>query len=128
MRILAIDYGKNKIGLAFAESKIAEPLLVLRYNNVEDVVSKLTNLIKQKKIERIVIGISEGAMAEETRIFAKKIEEVFNLPILFVDETLSTHDAQEKAIEAGIKRVKRKRLEDAYAAAIILQEYLDFQL
>lgn len=125
MRILAIDYGKRKIGLAFTESRIAEPLFVLRYKNVEDVVRKLTNLVKQKKVERIVIGVSEGAMAKETKIFAKRIEEAFSLPILFADETLSTHDAQKKAIQAGIKRTKRKKLEDAYAAAIILQAYLD---
>ena len=125
MRILGIDYGKKKIGLAVATSKIAEPFMVLRVESFQEGVKKVTGIIEDERIEKIVIGISEGKMAEETRAFGKRVEEQANIPIVYQDETLSTQQAQELSIEAGIGRKKRKSLEDAYSAAIILQSYLD---
>ncbi len=121
MRILAIDYGKRKIGLALATSSIAEPYKVVRYKSEKEVLEKIEEIVKAEKIEKIVIGISEGKMAEETKSFAKKL----NIPVVFQDETLTTQQAQELSIKAGIKRKKRKSLEDAYSATLILQAYLD---
>lgn len=123
MRILAIDYGKRKIGLALATNSIAEPYKVIRYESEEEVLEKIEKIVKAEKVEKIVIGISEGKMAEEARSFGKKL----NSPVVFQDETLTTQQAQELSIKAGIKRKKRKSLEDAYSAALILQAYLDSQ-
>ncbi len=121
MRILAIDYGKRKIGLALATSSIAEPYKVIRYESEEEVLEKIEEIVKAEKIEKVIMGISEGEMAEETKSFAKKL----NVSVVFQDETLTTQQAQELSIKAGIKRKKRKSLEDAYSAALILQAYLD---
>ncbi len=123
MRILAIDYGKRKIGLALATNSIAEPYKVIRYESEEEVLEKIEKIVKAEKVEQIVIGISEGKMAEEARSFGKKL----NSSVVFQDETLTTQQAQELSIKAGIKRKKRKSLEDAYSAALILQAYLDSQ-
>lgn len=127
MRLLAIDYGRKKIGLAVGDidSKLAEPLEVVRFKSVEEIIKKLGRLIQEKKIEKIVLGISEGKMAQETINFGKKLEEKTKISVIFFDETLSTQTAQKLAIEANIKRKKRKDMEDAYSACIILQEYLD---
>ncbi len=112
MRILGIDYGRRKIGLAIAESGLAEPWKVVG-------ISQLENILETEKFDRIVVGISEGEMAEESKRFAEKIgAETF-------DETLTTQDAQRLAVESGMSRKKRKGMEDAYAAAIMLQNYLD---
>ncbi len=125
MRILGIDYGKKKIGLALATSKIAEPFMVLRVKSFQEGIDRVVDVVEYERIEKIVIGISEGKMAEETRAFGKRIEEQSDKQIVYQDETLSTQKAQELSIEAGIGRKKRKSLEDAYSAAIILQAYLD---
>ena len=125
MRILGIDYGKKKIGLALATSKIAEPFMVLRVESFQEGIDRVVDVVEDKEIEKIVIGISEGKMAEETRAFGKRIKEQSEKPIVYQDETLSTQQAQELSIEAGVNRKKRKSLEDAYSAAIILQSYLD---
>ena len=119
MRLLGIDYGKRKIGLAISEGRLAEPWKVIRYKDTRILSEQLQRIIKENDVEKVVVGISEGRMAEESKKFAKRIgAETF-------DETLSTHDAQRVSIEMGIKRKKRKGMEDAYAAALILQGYLD---
>jgi len=88
-------------------------------------LKKIEKETEKEKIEKIVVGVSEGEMAEETKKFGKKLEDKLGISVVFQDETLTTYEAQRFSIEAGIKRKKRKELEDAYSAALILQEYLD---
>jgi len=112
MKILGIDYGRSKVGLATAEGSVAFPWKVVKPNEVEKV-------IESENFDKIVVGVSEGEMAKESREFAKKINaETF-------DETLSTKEAQVLSMQSGIKQKKRKEMEDAFAASIMLQNYLD---
>lgn len=125
MRILAIDYGRSKLGLAFSGGKLSDPLDVLRYKKVEKVLDRLDRIIKEKEIDKLVIGISEGAMADEIRHFGELLETRISIPIIYQDETMSTQKAHSLSVQTGMKRKKRKQMEDAYAASIILQSYLD---
>jgi len=125
MKLLGIDYGKRKIGLASATTPIAEVYGVIRFKKIDDAIKKIGRVADEEKIERIVIGISEGKMAEDTRNFGDRLEKEFKIPVEYQDETLSTKEAQALSIEAGIGRKKRRKLEDAYSAAIILQGYID---
>lgn len=132
MKILGIDYGKRKVGLALADGPLAEPFKVLRYEDTKLLSEQLKKIVEQEEIDKIVVGISEGAMAKETRKFlstltAKRVihSKLLTIPTETFDETLSTQDAQKMAIEAGVPRLKRKSLEDAFAAAVMLQSYLD---
>jgi len=126
-KVLGIDYGRKKIGLAVAEGPLAEPYEILRYQDIKILVKNIRKIVETLKIEKVVIGISEGKMAEETKNFGKRLEEKIGIPVFFQDETLTTQEAQRLAISAGIKRKKRRALEDAYSAALILQSYLDAQ-
>ncbi len=125
MRILAIDYGQKKVGIALSTSRLTEPYKVIRFSSHKALLKEIGEIIKKEQIEKIVVGESEGKMGEESRRFGKKLKTEFELPLYFQDETLSTHRAQELSFEAGIKRKKRKELEDAYSAALILEAYLD---
>lgn len=125
MKLLSIDYGRKKVGLATSEGKISEPWMVLKYENTSELIDKIASLLKDIKPEVIIIGISEGEMADETKAFGEKLGKKLNLEIKYQDETLSTQMAQKLSIQAKIGRKKRRRLEDAYSAAIILQTYLD---
>lgn len=125
MKILAIDYGQSKIGIAFADTIIAEPYCVLRYQSEDKVIKKIFEIIKILDIEKVIVGISEGKSAENSKDFAKKLLAKKSIDLEFVDETLSTKIAQEYSIEAGIRRSKRKLLEDAYAATVMLQWYIE---
>src|SRR3972149_8676673 len=126
MNILGIDFGKKKVGVAIGDtdSKLAEPFRVLRYEDIRILSDKLKRITNELVIEKIVIGISEGESARKTKEFAERLERVLKIPFVYQDETLSTFEAQEKSREAGIGRKKRKAMEDAYSAAIILQDFL----
>ena len=125
MKYLGIDYGRKKIGLAVSDGVIAEPLRILRYEDIRILREKLGKIISEFGIQKIVIGISEGEMGKESKEFGRVLEEKMKTPVIYQDESLSTRTAQELSIGAGIKRKKRKEMEDAYSAAIILQSYLD---
>ena len=125
MRVLSIDYGQKKIGIAFSETIIAEPYSVLRYQSEELVIEKILEIIKLLNIEKVIVGVSEGISAEKSKSFGKKLSTRINIDLEFVDETLTTKEAQKYSIEAGIRRIKRRQLEDAYAATIMLQWYLE---
>lgn len=125
MRTLGLDYGRSKVGVALGTGTFAEPLKVIRYKDTEILEQEIKNIIEKENIERVVVGVSEGEMAEETKEFAEAIQKYISSKIEFYDETLTSKDAQRLSQEAGIKQKKRHQMEDAYAAAIMLQNYLD---
>lgn len=126
MKTLGIDYGRSKIGLAISEGTLAEPWKVIRIDSFEDAVRKAVQVIKVEQVEKVVVGISEGKMGEESKKFASQLTVHGSLfTVELFDETLSTQDAQTLSREAGIGQKKRREMEDAYAASIMLQNYLD---
>lgn len=125
INILGIDYGKAKVGLAISSGTLAAPLTVLRYENIDELLVRIKKVVEEEKVERIVIGLSDGQIAKESKNFGEKLSKYLSLPVSFIDETLTTVDVQQKAIEAGMKRKKRKNMEDAFSATMILQNYLD---
>lgn len=118
MNLLGIDFGEKKIGLALATGPLAEPIGIIDIRNWELGIKRIC---QEQEIEKIILGISEGKMAEKTKKFAQELGEIIGLPIEFQDETLTTNEAVVKMREIG-KRVKD---EDAISAALILQAYLD---
>lgn len=125
MRILGIDYGKRKIGVALANEFLAEPYKQIRYEKIEEALAKIKQIVESQKVEKVVLGISEEKMARKTKKFARLLQSSLNLKVYFQDETLSTFEAKEIARKLKISRKKIKNFEDAVAAAIILQNYLD---
>ena len=127
MKILGIDYGRKKIGVAVGDTvtKLAEPLQVLSSSKFKVQSSKL---ITDNRIERILIGLPGGRLDKEIKEFGRKIQYQAGVPVEYFDETLSTQDAQRILIESGGKRKKREGKEDAVAAAVMLQWYLEARL
>ena len=125
MKILGIDYGRKKMGLSLATGKLAEPYDVIRIQEAGEATAKIGKIVKEEGVELIVVGISEGAMGAETMAFGKRLSGRLGLKVEFWDETLSTHDSRALSIEAGLPRKKRRGLEDAFAAAVMLQSYLE---
>lgn len=125
MKILGIDYGRNKIGLAVGVAGFSEPLKVLRISSKKEALSKIHEAVIVENPDKIVVGISEGEMAIESRTFAKELQKYIEIQVDTFDETLTSFDAQNLSRVAGIGRKKRKEMEDAYAATIMLQNYID---
>jgi putative Holliday junction resolvase len=124
-RILAVDYGTQRIGLAISYATLAEPLLILQ--NDETVWSKLEQIVKDKEIESFLVGVSENEMADQSKQFAEKLKQHFQLPIELFDETLSSAAVHEKLHQKNMGKKQYTGDVDHYAAAQFLQDYLDEQ-
>jgi len=123
MIYLGIDYGKKKIGLSLAEDIIAQPLKVVP--NKESSFQEIAQICTLQSVKKIIIGLPEGPLAEEIKKFSNRIALLTSLPIEFESETLTTQEAIGRMIAAGKSRKSRQLKEDAAAAAIILQNYLN---
>lgn len=130
MRILAIDYGKKRIGLAVSDpfGTYALPLCVLE--NKKDVFLKIKSYCDEYEITEIVLGLPKtltGEMSfavQETNNFADKLNNIVRLPIERWDERLTSKIAEKFLISSGVKRHDRKNSIDKIAASVILDEYL----
>lgn len=130
MNVLCIDYGTKRIGIAIATTPLAEPIEVIpnAIKSNSEIVSpqamtRLLLLLEEHRIEKIIVGISEETMADQTRIFIEKLSQNTSLPVEEMDETLSSYQAYEYM--KSMKKSKREGVRDHYAAAHILQNYLD---
>jgi len=126
LKYLAIDFGLRHLGLAVNFGTLAEPLGKLDYQTQEEAFKKILKICQAEKIEKIVMGVSEGKMAEQTRAFGKQLRAIVNLPLVFQDETLTSQEAQEKLLASGASQKKRENPHQV-AAALILQTFLDNQ-
>lgn len=124
-KILSIDFGLAKVGVAVSSGVLAAPLNTIKFENIDELLVKIKKIVESENPSKILVGISSGQIAKESKIFGEKLGDYLDLPVVFVDETLTSKDAAALSLEAGIKRKKRKSMEDAYAAALILQNYLD---
>lgn len=123
MKYLGIDWGLKRIGLAVSEGKLATPFLNLEISGLKDGVEKIANLVKKEDVELIILGKPEGAMGKIVdKTYQAFLKEKMNIEL--TDETLSTHDAKKIMLEMGFGKSARKN-DNAFAAALILQRYLD---
>ena len=131
-RILGVDYGDSRIGLALSDNtkSIAFPLKTIRNKNIDFVLDFLRKLNKEKNIDSIVIGLPLGMHGKETsqtvkvRIFSDSIS-ILGIPIFFQDERLTSISAKKILIKQNIKTGHNKEKIDAIAASILLQQFLD---
>jgi putative holliday junction resolvase len=145
--ILAVDYGRARIGLAIAdtEAQLPRPLITLERVNRNEDMRRLRELARQHGICQIVVGLplrldgAHGEMAEEATRFAARLRKQLGLPVDMLDERLTSWEA-ERLLEEQSGRVLRdakttakgtskqaRASVDAVAAAVILKEYLEQQ-
>ncbi|MBN1615341.1 MAG: Holliday junction resolvase RuvX [Deltaproteobacteria bacterium] len=133
MRILGLDYGSRRIGVAISDElgMTAQGLATVARRNREQDLNALAALIQSWKVEKIVVGYplrldgTEGIQCEKVERFCQMLESRFGLPVYRWDETLTTKEAEQLLAEAHTRRKKRKALVDKVAACLILQGYLD---
>lgn len=130
MRYLGLDLGTKTLGISISSGVIATGLKTIRYENQENLIVELENVLKENNIDCIVLGFPKnmnntiGPRALETLEFKEKLEKL-NYKVELQDERLSTVSAHNYMIEADVSRKKRKQKVDTIAATIILQTYLD---
>ena len=129
-RILGVDYGSRRIGLAISDGigLTARPLDVVPRSRL---ATTLRALSEEYDIEGVVVGLPTGlsghesASAEEARRLGAEIGETMGIDVVYVDERFTSRIAENALLESGMGRRERKETVDKVAAAIILQTYLD---
>jgi putative holliday junction resolvase len=147
--ILAVDYGRTRIGLALAdaETRMAQPLSTMERVNRNEDMRRLRELAREHGVKQIVVGLplrldgTRGEMAEEVERFTRRLRKQIGIPVEMVDERLTSWEAErlleevqgrfihEEKLAGGrkSKKASAKMGVDAVAAAVILKEYLDRQ-
>jgi putative Holliday junction resolvase len=130
MRLMALDIGERRIGIAVSDSGIfARPHTVLHRKSRKEDFARLARLIEEMEVERLIIGLPYslsgtekiGPQARRVQRYAEALRQVIATPCEYFDESYSTVDAEQYLAAAGKKKVPI----DAAAAAVILQSYLD---
>ena len=132
-RLLGVDYGSVRIGLAVsdAERRLASPLAVYARCGRERDGAYFRALATAEEIGGFVVGLPlhgdgrEGQKANEARAFGAWLAEITGLPVIFWDERYSTVEAESALWQAGLTHKKRQARRDGVAAQILLQAYLD---
>ena len=133
MRILAVDHGEKRIGLAISDptATIASPLKVIEHVSRLMDAAQLSNLAQENDVGLIVIGQSfdeEGnpnLAGRRAAKFAEALKQQTSIPVVLWDESFSTQDARATRIDLGVSRKKRAGHQDSLAAVVILQSYLE---
>ena len=133
MRVLAVDHGERRIGLAISDptGTLARPLIVLAHSSRATDAARVCEAAAQEGAGLIVIGQSfdeEGrpnAAGRRAQRFAEALKSQTAIPIVLWDESMSTQDARAARLAAGAGRKRRGTAVDAEAAAVILRSYLE---
>ena len=135
MRILAIDPGTVRLGLALSDpsGKIAQPLSVLARRSEAEDLKALTELVERHEVGLIVIGLPRlmdgriDTAAQEAQTFGAHVAHATGRPVAYWDERLTSVAAERFLIEQGKRRSKRRQEIDRVAATLLLQGYLDYR-
>ncbi|AYW45435.1 Holliday junction resolvase RuvX [Tetragenococcus koreensis] len=136
MRTMGLDVGSKTVGVAVSDPLgwTAQGIEIIPINEEEGEFgfARLKELVEQYEVEQFVVGLpknmnnSIGPRAEASMNYGKKLEESYQLPVIYQDERLSTVQAERMLVEqADTSRKKRKKVIDKLAAVVILQNYLD---
>jgi putative holliday junction resolvase len=131
MRILAVDYGEKRIGLAVTDERsiIAQPMQNVARNGGE--FREITSIAGQYGVGRIIVGLPlkrDGSSSESTlraRRFGEMLKKTSGLEVEYWDESFTTKDAEELMISMGATRARRRKSIDSISACLILRAYLE---
>lgn len=134
MRYLGLDLGTRTLGIAVSDvtNTIASPLKTIRFleGEYESIIPELKQIVEEKKITAFVLGLpknmdnSLGFAAERSLNFSEILKKNFSLPVHFIDERLTTVEAEKILISTDKSRKKRKKVIDNVASSLILETFL----
>lgn len=132
MRILGLDPGEKRIGVAVTDPLgiTAQGIEIISFTSLEDALDKIEALCLSYGVEKIVVGNplrmsgEKGAAAEKAEKFAAELSNRVDLPVIMIDERLTSGSAEKALLEGGVRRRKRREVKDKLAAVLILRQYL----
>ena len=135
MRIIGIDYGERRVGVAISDplGSIALGVDTIEVTSLKDAVAKVSEVCREKDAATVVVGLplnmngTRGPMVDRVERFVSELTEAAGLPVVTYDERLSSAMVERTLLDADMSRNKRKGVRDKLAAQVILQGYLDRQ-
>lgn len=138
-KVMGLDYGEVRIGVAISDELrlVARAVSTLHRTGMRRTLDSIVRLARELEARRVVIGLpknmngTQGPAAARVREFAEQLGKLLPVPVILVDERLSTHEVEEvlagdtRARQRKSRRARQGPGRDAYAAAVILQRYLD---
>ena len=132
MRVLAVDFGERRIGIAVSDEsgEVVLPVGTVARRSDAQAAREVAEAARGREVGRIVVGHplgaggTEGQMARRARNFAKRLSEQSGLPVVLHDEGLTSHAADWNLADAGVRAGRRDALRDAEAAAVLLRDFL----
>jgi len=129
-RVLAIDYGEVRVGIALSDPLriLATPFVVLK--NDGNLLENIKKIITEKQVSQIVLGLpinlkgKDSKKTEEIRKFYRKLKDYISLPIELVDERFTTYEANAELKKMGYSVKESRKVIDKIAASLILKSYL----
>ncbi len=132
MTLLGLDYGRRKIGVALGQGQFVEPLITVFHQKKESALNEILRLCERYAVDGLVLGLPLnregllGPLAEEVKDFGRELaEKVKPRSLAYFDETLSSKRAQSEMHFLGLGKKRRRQKEDAFAAAALLEDYLE---
>lgn len=132
-RLMGVDYGDVRIGIALSDPLciISSPFEVYQNKGQDDAIRHLCELIKQQNVSLVAFGLPvnmDGSLGERALLhkeIGKKLEQASGVKVVFVDERLTSAEAEDMLIASGVRRERRKEVIDKISAQIILQTYMN---
>lgn len=132
-RKMGIDYGDARIGIALTDplNIICSPFEVYKNVGCEDALRHIDELIRQYDVDEVALGLplnmdgTEGDRAKLHREFGEKLAQQSNVKVHYIDERLTSAEAEEILIASRVRREKRKDIIDKIAAQLILQSFIN---
>ena len=132
-RLMGVDYGDKRVGVALSDLLciIASPYEVFENKGEDDAINHLAELIKTQNVSDVAFGLplnmdgSEGERAILHKKIGQKLQQVSGATVHFIDERLTSAEAEDLLIEGGLRREERKKIIDKVAAQMILQTYMN---
>ncbi len=133
MRVLGIDFGERRIGLAISaeDGRWAMPLATIERTTDRRAIYQLAELAKSRQVELMVLGeprLLDGQPSPNTeriRRFGKRLSDVCGLPVRLIEETLTTVEADQQLRQTGLGARSRRQHRDSLAAQLLLQDFLN---
>ncbi|MCM8760891.1 MAG: Holliday junction resolvase RuvX [Candidatus Omnitrophica bacterium] len=135
MRIIAIDFGAKRIGIAISDELLlaSHGMETIEHTDNASDIERIVKIVAEHDVSEVVVGLplnmngTHSQKTEEVLAFAKELSNALRIPVRTWDERLTTMQAERTLLEADVSRLKRRRLADKLAAQLILQSYLDFR-
>lgn len=135
MRVLAVDFGGKRIGIAVSDALgiSARPVETIKRTNLKNDLARLKSLVEELGAEAVVVGLPlkmDGTVGDTAKVvldFVNRLKACVDVPVLTQDERLTSYEADQIMIEQGLGREQRRRKSDEIAATLILQDFLSQQ-